>query len=31
MQAKLISVIVEGVDGGTGLAGIEFYELLPGQ
>ena len=25
------SVIVEGVDGGTGLAGIEFYELLPGQ
>ena len=25
------SVIVEGVDEGTGMAGIEFYELLPGQ
>ena len=28
---KGYSAIVEGADGGTGMANIEFYELLPGQ
>ena len=30
-EGQSYSAVVEGVDGGTGMANIEFYELLPGQ